>query len=167
MSNKPKFEIKGLSFVNKFNEVINTTYFEGDPLENLEGVLLGGVRGYCFYKDKFVLVNSNNDHWGPPGGGMEKGENFDQALRREVLEESNMKILNYEMIGYQDFYTPRYVSRQTLFYCEVEPVGDFDSDPDGDITEIKLIDPKDYKQYFDWGEIGDYVMKRAVEINNK
>ncbi len=32
------------------------------------------------------------------------------------------------------------------------------------VTEIKLIDPKDYKQYFDWGEIGDRLIDRAMQI---
>ena len=35
------------------------------------------------------------------------------------------------------------------------------------ITEIKLIDPKDIKQYFDWGVIGDRIIERAVELKSK
>lgn len=27
-----------------------------------------------------------------------------------------------------------------------------------------MLDPKDYKEYFDWKEIGDHIMKRALEI---
>jgi hypothetical protein len=49
----------------------------------------------------------------------------------------------------------------------VKPYGDFISDPDGSITEIKLIDPKEYKQYFDWGEIGERIIERAIELKNK
>ena len=48
----------------------------------------------------------------------------------------------------------------------VEPMGDFVTDPDGDITEIKLINPEDYKKYFGWGEIGDRIMARAIEMFN-
>jgi len=48
----------------------------------------------------------------------------------------------------------------------VEPLGEFDSDPDGDITEIKLIDPEECKQYFDWGIIGDRTKVRALEIKS-
>jgi hypothetical protein len=46
----------------------------------------------------------------------------------------------------------------------VEPIGEFKSDPDGDVTEIKLINPSDYKEYFDWGVIGDRIMEQALEI---
>ena len=32
------------------------------------------------------------------------------------------------------------------------------------LVVIKLIDPKDYKQYFDWGAVGERVMARALEM---
>jgi hypothetical protein len=48
--------------------------------------------------------------------------------------------------------------------CIVEPYGEFVSDPDVDITEIKLVHPKEYGEFVKWGEIGDHIVKRAVEI---
>jgi len=53
---------------------------------------------------------------------------------------------------------------QTRSVCIVEPFGPFTNDPDGDITKIELIDPANYKKYFDWGEIGDHIMQRALEL---
>jgi hypothetical protein len=35
------------------------------------------------------------------------------------------------------------------------------------IKKIKLIDPKDYKQYFDWGKTGERMMARAIEVKNE
>lgn len=160
------FELKGESFVNKIGIKIETTYFEGNPLENLEGVKIGGVRGWCFCDGKFVVVGRPG-HWGTPGGAIEKDETIDQALNRETKEEANMKIINRVLIGYQDFYTPTYTSRQIIYFCEVEPIGEFISDPDGDVTEVKLIDPRDYKEYFDWGKISDYVMQKSLQILSK
>lgn len=104
---------------------------------------------------------------GPPGGGIEKNETVEKAVEREVKEETNMKILHQEVIGYQDIYEPGKIIRQTRSFCLVEPYGEFVADPDGDITEIKFIDPKDYKKYFDWGEIGERIMQRAIELKNK
>ncbi len=124
------------------------------------------VHAYCFCKDKLVIVYApKKDIWTPPGGGVEQGESAREAVIREVHEESNMKVLKHRFIGFQDIYEPHGISRQTRSVCIVEPYGDFVSDPDdGDITEIKLIDPALYKQYFDWGEIGDHIMKRALEL---
>ena len=111
------------------------------------------------------------DGWILPGGGIEPGETPAEAIVREVKEESNMKVLYEECIGYQDAWDATnpegQVGRDARYFCIVEPYGDFISDPDGDITEIKLIDPKDYKQYFDWGEVGERMMKRALEIKSK
>jgi len=124
-----------------------------------------GVHAFCFYNKKLIVVYADSKgHWGPPGGHIEKGESYEEAVIREVLEETNMRVLKQELIGYQDVYEkePKQIIRQTRSFCLVEPVGDFVSDPDGEITEIKLIDPKDYKKYFDWGEIGNRIMEQAI-----
>lgn len=75
-----------------------------------------------------------------------------------------MKVLGQQIIGYQDIYEGDRVIRQTRSFCIVEPIGDFTADPDGDITKIELIDPEDYKKYFDWGQIGDRIMSKALEM---
>ena len=49
-------------------------------------------------------------------------------------------------------------------FCLVKPIGEFISDPAGSVIEIRMIDPKDYKKYFDWGKIGDRIMEKAMKI---
>ena len=157
-------EIK--SVIKNKGKTFDVIYREKDPLVDLGGKILQGVHSYCFYKNKLVIVFfKEKGHWTLPGGGIEKGESFEEATIREVKEEGNMKVLDYKFIGYQDIYESDKVVRQVRSFCAVEPYGDFVSDPDGDITEIKLIDPKDYKKYFDWGIIGDHLMNRALEMN--
>ena len=78
-----------------------------------------------------------------------------------------MRVLSQRLLGFQDIYNPEGMITQTRSVCLVEPIGEFKTDPDGDITEIKLIDPRDYKQYFDWGKIGDHLMQRALEISRR
>ena len=86
---------------------------------------------------------------------------------REVQEESNMRVLEQIPIGYQEVFNQEGTTDfQLRSFCLVEPIGKFEKDPAGSVTEIKLIDPKDYKKYFDWGKIGDRIMERAVEIYN-
>ncbi len=92
------------------------------------------------------------------------GESAEDAAIRETKEETNMKVLQYEFIGIQDIFESNRTISEVRFVCMVETYGPFVSDPDGDITEIKLIDPKDFKQYFDWGKIGDHLMARALEL---
>lgn len=142
-------------------------YREEDPNLNMEGRIFECVHGFCFYKDQLVIVyNKAKDHWTPPGGAVEKGETWQEATIREVKEESNMKVLHLEYIGYQDVDDKGRLVRQVRSFCMVEPYGDFIKDPDEDITEIKLIDPKDVKKYFDWGEVGDRILSEAIRIKD-
>lgn len=125
------------------------------------------AHAYCFYNDKLVVVyNKIKDHWTPPGGGVEVGESLVDAMHREIKEEVNMKVLHMQIIGYQDIFEPAKTSSQARFLCIVEPFGPFKNDPDGDITKVELIEPQDYKKYFDWGKIGDHLIERALEIKS-
>jgi ADP-ribose pyrophosphatase YjhB (NUDIX family) len=160
-------EIKSI-YTSRDGQMFDYIYYEDlDPMQNLEGKILQGVAAYCFCNNKMVLVSHPRHGWMPPGGHIEEGETIEETVVREVKEETNMKVLHQELIGFNDFYEPEKIVRQTRSFCIVEPYGDFVPSPDEDITEIKLIDPKDYKQYFDWGNIGDRIMERALEILNK
>lgn len=161
-------EIKS-KLTNRSGQVLDYTYYEGlDPNENLEGKILQAVHGLCFCGDKLVVVYAEGKgYWTFPGGGIEPGETYEEATVREVKEESNMKVLHQELIGYQDIFEPDRTIRQTRSFCIVEPYGEFTGDPDGDITEIRLIDPKDIKKYIDWKEIGDRILERALEKLDK
>lgn len=141
-------------------------YRESDPLADLEGKVIQSVQAFCFYGVKLVLVYTEaKGRWTVPGGRVESGEDHKDATVREVQEETNMKVLHRETIGYQDIYEPKGVIRQVRSFCLVEPIGDFKYDSGGgDITAIKLIDPERYKDYFDWGEVGDRLMERSLRM---
>ena len=161
MQIKSQFENKG--------KIYKVVYVDGLPSET-NPEMLDGVHTFCFCGDKLVIVNNGEkDYWAPPGGAIEKGETFEEAAVREIKEESNMKVLHMECIGYQDIEMPGEgrIVRQFRMFAIVEPYGEFEADPDGDILQIKLIDPTLYKEYIKWGEIGDHLMQRALEIKNK
>ena len=142
------------TLTNSLGQTLKVIYSEEDPLIGLDGKVLRGVHAFCFYGDKMVLVKHSKSGWMPPGGGIELEETYEQAVVREVKEETNMKVISQKLI------------RQTRSFCIVEPYGDFVLDPSGEITKIKLINPKKYKEYFDWGEIGDRIMKQALAYKN-
>ncbi|MFA6459016.1 MAG: NUDIX hydrolase [Candidatus Paceibacterota bacterium] len=157
-------EIKS-SYTNRSGQKLDLNYREDDPLRDVKGKILLTVHAICFCRGKLVIVYAHDKgYWAPPGGGIELGESYEQAVVREVREETNMKVLNQKFIGYQDIYESDRIFRQTRSVCIVEPYGPFIKDPDGDITEIKLIDASDYKKYFDWGEVGDRIMSRACDL---
>jgi 8-oxo-dGTP pyrophosphatase MutT (NUDIX family) len=143
-------------------------YYDVDSFDQLPKDECSQCYGISFHGDKLVIVNNvKKGTYTPIGGSIEDGEGFTDTLIREIKEESNMKVLYYRPIGYQrviDILGTKKPFYQLRYFCVVEPYGPFVFDPAGCVTEIKEIDPKDYKKYFDWGEIGNVVINRAVEL---
>ena len=142
-------------------------YSETDDFAGLDQTKCRQAYGVCFYNNQMVIGwGGQKQNWGLIGGTIEEGETFEQTLKREIQEESNMEVLRARPIGYQKVTDTRDGSQfyQLRYVCAVQPYGPFVSDPAGSITEIKLIDPKDYKQYFDWGQIGERIINRALEL---
>jgi len=129
------------------------------PIDDIDNVV-----GVCFYEDQLLIAHNTKGYWGFVGGGIEKNEHFEDTLRREILEESNMEVVSFKPIGYQVASTIDGDIYQLRFVCNVVPYGDFIADPDLGIDKIKLINPTDVKKYFDWGKIGERIMERALEI---
>lgn len=145
-------------------QTIPFVYRDIDSPDELRGKKIKGVHAYCFCGDKLVVVYAETKKsWGPPGGAVELGETIEEAVVREVFEETNMRVLKQKIFGYLGALEPERTI-QTRSVCIVEPIGEFVSDPDGDITEIKLIDPKDVINYFDWGKNGERQLERALML---
>lgn len=145
-------------------------YQDADSFDALDKKKCRQTYGVCFYDDKIVIgFGGQKRAWGLIGGTIEGSETFEQTLAREIREESNIEVLSCLPIGYQKAVDTRdgsYVY-QLRYGCRVKPYGPFVSDPDGGITEIKLISPEEYKKYFNWGAIGDRIMQRALALRDK
>lgn len=141
-------------------------YYELANYSNLDSAKIKQIYGVCFYQDQMVIVlNGKKKTWGLVGGKPEKDESIEQTLEREVQEESNMQVLRWRPIGVQEVTNPNgEIDYQLRVVCKVKPLGDFISDPANTITEVKQIDPKDYKNYFNWGEIGEKIIQRAIQL---
>lgn len=145
----------------RYYELANYSYLDLAKIKQIYGV--------CFYQDKMVIaLNGKKRSWGLVGGKPEEGESIEQALKREVQEESNMQVLKWRPMGIQEVTDPQGNNYYQLrVACKVKPLGDFIHNPAGTITEIKLIDPKDYLEYFNWGEIGEKIIHRAIQLKPK
>lgn len=143
-------------------------YYDVDSFDSLEVKDWRQIYGVCFYNNQLVVVlNGKANTWSLVGGHPEEGESYEQTLRREIEEEANMKLLKWLPVGVQEVKSQEgHLFNQLRAVCLVEPIGDFVSDPAETITEVKLIDPQDYKEYFDWGEIGERIIKRALELKD-
>ncbi len=91
-------------------------------------------------KEGKVLLSSQWDGWDFPGGGIELGENIDDALAREIKEETGLSAKRGRLLHVQDgFFTHpdqhHYHSILMYFTCE-DVAGDLSTD--GLTAEEKL-----------------------------
>ena len=145
-------------------------YTDMDSFDELDPSLCRQMYGVCFYGNQMVIgFGGKKQAWGLIGGTTEEGETFEQTLAREIQEESNMEVLASIPVGAQKMIDTRDGSfvYQLRYACRVRPYGPFVRDPADSVTEIKLIDSTDYKQYFDWGKIGECIIERAVKLKQK
>lgn len=65
-----------------------------------------GVRVILIRENQVLLVkHTYQDNWYLPGGGLKKGETFEQAIKREAFEEIGAKLLNLSLFGaYNNFF---------------------------------------------------------------
>lgn len=143
----------------------DAVYYDADTEPDIRAAQIRAVRAYCFYNDKIVIVHESKGHWGLPGGSLEPGETITEGIRREVKEETNMRILDLRILGLQEAHEASKVSYYVRFACLVEPEGEFTNDPDGDVTEIALIDPHEVVARTDahWKKIAERFYLRALE----
>jgi nucleoside triphosphatase len=102
-------------------------------------------------KNEVLLLKSYkaNNNYIIPGGHIEVGEPFEQALRREVKEETNLEIKDIKLVGLQEFINDQeayFVIRHFVF---IDYVCRADS------TEVKL---NDEHQAYIWSNINDALL---------
>lgn len=150
-------------------------YCDATSFEHLPKDRVKQAYGVCFVDDKLLIgYGGLKKGWGLIGGSVEPGETFEQTLKREIKEESNMELLAFLPIGYQKLTNTENgkILFQLRYACKVRPLDKFtidggDGTTEKAITKIELIDPSNYKQYFDWGEIGEHIIQRALNIKSK
>ena len=104
----------------------------GKPLERLPDVIRPGTNAVIFNDRREVLLERRSDFdvWGLPGGAVDVGESVEQAVLREVLEETGLQVKVKRLVGiYSDprqYSIVRYPSGQmvqyvtSVFECERE-----------------------------------------------
>jgi len=80
------------------------------------------VAAVIFKESKFFIAQRNrNKHmglcWEFPGGKVEKNENFEQALKREIKEELNIIILINKKIGVENYQDDKINVKLHYYLC--------------------------------------------------
>ena len=147
-------------------------YFETDKYDDVPIDEIKQAYAVAWNGNNFIVVN-NTKHpksYGLVGGSVEAGEKPEETLIREIQEESNMKVLEYKLIGYQKVTDTRGIQQpfyQFRYFAIVEPYGPFVADPAGFVTEVIECNQSNYKKYFDWGAIGDRIIEKAIQYKKE
>jgi hypothetical protein len=142
-------------------------WHEVDDFSEIPQKKVSQIYGVCLYKNKVVLVSSGDENYNLPGGKLKKNETYDEALRREIKEETNMKVISWKPIGFQIVTLSNGTKTwQLRAMAKVEKIGDFIKDPDGPVTKNKLCELNDLNSYIKYGRVGERLIKRALELKN-
>lgn len=66
-----------------------------------QNAILNFAVGIIFDSNRNILLQKRGDSlkWGLPGGAIELGESFDEAMQREVFEETGLNVKPEKIIG--------------------------------------------------------------------
>ncbi|MCU6708901.1 NUDIX domain-containing protein [Paenibacillus sp. J5C_2022] len=88
----------------------------------------------AFQENTLLLTNLNERGWDIPGGHIEHGESPEEAMRRELYEETGALIASPQLLGYElirlfhkpEKYKYPYPDSYMVFYCaRIERLDDF------------------------------------------
>lgn len=105
-----------------------------------ENKLRTRVCGLCFNEEKLLLVKHNlkgKTFYAPPGGGVEFGETMEEALNREIKEETELKVILTEFKFITE-YIKRPIHAIEVFYWvkTYKGVASTGSDPESETQEV-------------------------------
>ena len=104
-----------------------------EELENIENKELTRVVCVAKYQDKFIYCkHKERDTWELPGGHIEKGESWEDTLKREMYEETGAVELEYKPVCLYKIST-----YGLLCYLDVKKL---DKLPDSEIEKIEFFD---------------------------
>ncbi len=156
----------------KYNDIPYTSkFYQLDDWKELPRI--DQVQAVCFLnKNQIVFYKNIKGFLGNPGGGPKKNETPKQTLKRELIEEAQLKLLNWATIGYEklDYIKNDEVFKTQYFLRAIAKVELIDAkikDPDGKGIKRIVVDTNDATKILNWGKEGEILIELALKNYTK
>lgn len=108
-------------------------------------IMAVAAMGILYNEEKGLLLEKRTDtgEWCTPGGAIELGESLEEALKREIKEETNLDIANPKLFDIKANVHMVYPNKDEVYYTDVVyEINEFlgDLKPDKESTELKFFD---------------------------
>lgn len=126
------------------------------------------VGAIIFNPDNKVLLckaHKWNDKYIIPGGHIELGEKMEEALKREILEETGLKIYDIHLISIKEsvYNDSFHKKRHMIFIDYICKTDSYDVSLNDEAQEYEWVDLKDIDNY----ELGGFLKPFFEELKNK
>lgn len=128
------------------------------------------VNGMLFNDEGKILIINIVGNWQLPGGHIEKGESYENGLRREISEEADVEVEDITPFGYlriaeikEGVLKPE--SIQLYCFAKIKRLNKQTVDPCyNKIAERKFIDPEKFTDYIPWDNIGKQIVNKSKKL---
>jgi len=129
------------------------------------------VHGICIASGKLLLLGHQGLRpdglwWAPPGGGVEPGESLEEAVRREMWEETNLNVTVGPLISWTEFLQPPLHAVEFFFHVQIESgEARLGHDPEN-TSDHPWIQELDWLTPADWSRISPEHRHRILNPNS-
>jgi ADP-ribose pyrophosphatase YjhB (NUDIX family) len=118
-------------------------------MDQLNNGLVDLAAGVIIIRDGSILLVYENEKWGLPKGGHERGESFCETAKREAKEETGLDIEIEKLAFVTEFKENKYGHYLQLFYTGHVVGGNLSSrnDPDCEITDVRYVPIPELRRY--------------------
>ncbi|TDM13450.1 NUDIX hydrolase [Macrococcus bovicus] len=110
-------------------------------------MIWNGVSAIVIKNSKLLIVKSKSENkWSIPTGGIEAGESKEEALVREVHEETGYKVNIIRHVKQMKKKVKEYDVTVDYFYCNIIGGQLEIIDPDNEIAQVKWIEKDEYNK---------------------
>lgn len=127
--------------------------------EKFEGKIRVRINALIYKNESLLLIKHRNigpqnELWIPPGGGLEFGESIEDALKREVLEETGLSVKTYDYQFIYEFINPP-LHAVEIFFRVKKYSGEIKLGRDPELGNDQIIEEVKFVTFHDIGVMED------------